>query len=150
MILAMRKNLALVLAVTASSCGGSSGSLVEAYPGPAAQLSVAGVANAELFCELGEIGGIIGPVRSSPTEAAEAFALPKAWDYDSVAETGGTNDRRLLVFVAATGEPIAEVVVSRITEAGVTPTTAPPGFRDDSDRKAQDTDWQVMGVQACG
>ena len=149
MILAMRRSLALLLALVAAACGGGSELLVEAYPGPALQLRVAGTANAQLFCELGEIGGVVGPLRSTPAEAAVAFAGLRAWDYESMAETGGTNHRRLLVFLTATGEPTAEVVVSRSTEVGTPPTTAPVGHRDDSYQPAEDDDWQVMGVQAC-
>ena len=123
--------------------------VLAAHRGGAAQLRVAGVANAELVCELGEIGGILGPARSSAADAAVAFAAPKGWAFDSMMETGGTQDRRLFVFLDSTGEPVAEVAVARNTDPGAPPTTAPPGFGSETDRNAEETDWLVVGVQAC-
>lgn len=146
------RTVVLVVALAAAVSRGTTKPLTEAHPGAAAQLRVDGAVNAELVCDLGEIGGTFGPVRSTPADAAAAFAAPKGWAFDSMTETGGTPERRLFVFLDATGEPVAEVVVARnpLPGPGSPPTTAPAGVEEGTDGGAGASDWLVVGVQACG
>ena len=144
----MRRTFLIGLLVLLTACGGPTGPLVEAYPDAARQIAVDGVDNVELFCDLGEIGGVLGPIAPEPLQAAEALAQQRSWRYSSLADTGGTKDRRLIVFADAQGDPVAEVAVARDDGLPLPPTTAPAGAEpaNDGDRN---TGWMTVGVQAC-
>lgn len=130
-----------------AACSQTSEPLTEAYPDAARQIAVEGADNVELLCELGAIGGVLGPTAPEPLQAAEALAQERGWRYDSLVETGGTNDRRLIVFSDAKGAPVAEVAVAKHVP-GIPPTTAPEGAHPpDLDDKA--TGWTAVGVQVC-
>ena len=144
----VRNGLLIIGLVLLPACGGPSGPLVEAYPDAARQIAVDGVENVELFCGLGEIGGILGPTAPEPLQAAEALAQQRGWRYHSLAETGGTKDRRLVVFSDAEGNPVAEVVVAKNQGELLPPTTAPQGA-DPANDDDKNTGWLTVGVQAC-
>jgi len=144
----VRRRFLIALPVLLAACGGPTGPLVDAYPDAARQIAVDGVDNVELFCGLGEIGGILGPTAPDPLQAAEALAQQRGWAYNSLADTGGTTDRRLIVFSDAQGSPVAEVVVAKHNGLPVPPTTAPKGSEPANDGESN-SDWLTVGVQAC-
>lgn len=131
--------LLLLTTVIIAACGGGNQSLIDGHPGAAVQLEVEGVTNAELFCELGQIGGTIGPVGVSPTVAARAFAEQGGWRHSSMMDTGGGKTRRLFVFSDQDGEVIAEVAVANDEQSNLAATVT----------GVNEPGWRVVGVQAC-
>jgi len=131
----MRIGVALVLAVASAACGGPEQAMIEAHPGPARALAVPGLVNVELFCDLGQIGGVVGPSAPSPQQSAEAYAISQGWAYSGIEEQG--NGERFLFVFSLDGFPTAEVVVGRSDES--------PGAQLVED----DEGWRVWAVQSC-
>lgn len=133
----MKAVAALAFAALLTACSGTGQSIAEANPGPARAIAVDGLVNVELFCDLGAIGGTVGPSAPTSREAAEALAQQRNWSYASIEEQVNSDGRSLFLFSNADGSPTAEVVVGRSDEQ--------PG----ADLVDDDEGWRVWGLQSC-
>ena len=119
-----------------------------AFPDEAAQLKVQGATNVALICELGAIGGVLGPIEDEPRSAAESYAVLQNWSYDEMVASGGDESRLLFVLVES-DEALAEVVVARVQSEPVSPATTAPPSPTSGRFDVESNAWRVVAVQAC-
>jgi hypothetical protein len=129
-VVGLASSLAYVVIACSSCSGGHEDSLVEANPDAATQLDVAGLDPLELVCELDRIGGVLGPLASTPEDAAISYAVEQRWNYGEMEVRVGTVSRQSIAFLSDDGEPWAEIVV-------------------DEASSQNSIMWQAVAVQAC-
>lgn len=133
-----RRMKVLTLAGLVVAAGCSSQSVAQNTPGPMTQMNLDGFNNVELLCDLGQVGGVLGPLAETPEGAARAFAGRIQLPVDAGrADVVGTSTQKLVVLFRD-GVPVVEVLVQ---DNMALPAPELPGVE-------QGAGWSVRATQA--